>query len=384
MSQSISRKRVEQLLSGTGITINGTKPHDVSVVNDRFFGRVLRTGSLGLGESYMDGDWECARIDQLIDKIYSLRIAESLHVPWTVYPRLALMMLRNRLSLSRAYIIGREHYDRGNDLFEAMLDAGMNYSCGYWRDATTLDQAQNDKLDRICRKLHLKPGMSMLDIGCGWGSMCKYAAENYGVKVVGVTVSKEQARLARERCSGLDVDIRLIDYRKVPEQFDRIVSIGMFEHVEQRNYRTYMKVIQRCLKPQGLFLLHTIGGNESLRIIDPWIKRYIFPVGMIPSIAQIGLASESLFVTEHWENFGSDYDRTLMAWHENFIAAWPELQGKYSERFRRMWEYYLLICAGAFRSRTTQLWQIVFSPNGVQDGYSFPDEAVFTGHCTTS
>ncbi|MDH7528362.1 MAG: cyclopropane fatty acyl phospholipid synthase, partial [Ignavibacteria bacterium] len=251
-----------------------------------------------------------------------------------------------------------------------MLDKRMNYSCAYWKDATNLDEAQENKLELICKKLYLKPGMRVLDIGCGWGAFAKYAAEKYGVEVVGITVSKEQLKLAKELCDGLPVEIRLQDYREVNEKFDRIVSIGMFEHVGYKNYREYFKIAAKNLKDDGIFLLHTIGSNISTKSTDAWTHKYIFPNGMLPSLAQISKTVENLFVIEDVHNFGADYDKTLMAWYNNFKNNWHKLKDKYGERFYRMWEYFLLSCAGAFRARKNQLWQIVLSKKGILGGYS--------------
>lgn len=250
-----------------------------------------------------------------------------------------------------------------------MLDKRMVYSCGYWKDANTLDQAQEAKLDLICKKISLRPGMKILDIGCGWGSFAKYAAEKYKVKVVGITISKEQAKFAKEVCKGLPVDIRIQDYRSIHEKFDRIVSVGMFEHVGVKNYRTFMGVVYKCLDKKGLFLLHTIGSDLSQATADPWILKYIFPNGMIPSIKQVAKSVEGLFVMEDWHNFGQYYDNTTMAWFKNFDKYWPKLKKAYGERFYRMWKYYLLLGAGDFRARKNQLWQIVFSKEGVKGGY---------------
>jgi cyclopropane-fatty-acyl-phospholipid synthase len=251
-----------------------------------------------------------------------------------------------------------------------MLDKRMVYSCGYWKKASSLDEAQEAKLDLICRKLGIEEGMKVLDIGCGWGSFARFVAEKYGAVVDGVTVSKEQAEFARKSCINLPVQIKLEDYRHIKGQYDRITSIGMFEHVGYKNYPTFMKVVNRLLSDNGLFLLHTIGRNTSVRSNDPWIDKYIFPNSMLPSIKQIGSAIENLFVMEDLHNFSTDYDMTLMAWFENFDSNWEKLKPRYSERFYRMWKYYLLMCAGSFRSRHFQLWQIVFSKNGVLGGYT--------------
>ena len=248
----------------------------------------------------------------------------------------------------------------------------MQYSCGYWKDAETLETAQEAKLDLICRKLALEPGMTLLDIGCGWGGMAEFAARRYGVSVVGITISKEQQQLASERCKGLDVDIRLQDYRDLRQQFDRVVSVGMFEHVGPRNYDTFFRIVKKVIAEDGLFLLHTIGSLQTNLHTNAWIEKYIFPNGCLPSMLQIAQSIEGLFVAEDWHNFGPDYDQTLMAWERRFRASWPALEENYSETFYRMFRYYLLSCAGGFRARGIQLWQILLSPNGVPGGIRVP------------
>ncbi|MDF9720324.1 cyclopropane fatty acyl phospholipid synthase [Serratia marcescens] len=357
-----------EMLGLAGIEINGSRPFDIQVKNPEFFKRVLQQGSLGLGESYMDGWWECERLDMFFQRVVSAGLEKKLphHLKDTL--RIAAARLTNLQSKKRAWIVGKEHYDLGNDLFTLMLDPYMQYSCGYWKDATTLEEAQEAKLRMICEKLQLQPGMRLLDIGCGWGGLSAYAAKNYGVSVVGVTISAEQQKLAQARCAGLDVQILLQDYRDLHQQFDRIVSVGMFEHVGPKNYRTYFDVVERNLAPHGLFLLHTIGSNKTDMNVDPWINKYIFPNGCLPSVRHIAEASEGHFVMEDWHNIGADYDRTLMAWFERFKRAWPQLAERYSERFERMFSYYLNACAGAFRARDLQLWQVVFSPKGVEGG----------------
>ncbi|MGB8663684.1 MAG: cyclopropane fatty acyl phospholipid synthase [Serratia inhibens] len=359
---------VEEMLAAAGITINGNNACDLQVHNPDLFKRILQEGSLGFGESYMDGWWDCERLDALFTRILHFGVDERLPKRLTDMTRIAYARLFNRQSRKRAWQVGKEHYDIGNDLFRAMLDPHMQYSCGYWKEAETLEQAQLAKLKMICEKLQLKPGMSLLDIGCGWGGLAQYAAENYGVSVYGVTISAEQQKLAQERCQGLDVEILLQDYRDLNRQFDRIVSVGMFEHVGPKNYDTYFSVAERNLKPDGLFLLHTIGANQTNLHVDAWIDKYIFPNGCLPSVRQIAEASEKRFVMEDWHNIGADYDRTLMAWYENFKRAWPALSENYSERFERMFTYYLNACAGAFRARDIQLWQVLFSPKGVDGG----------------
>ncbi len=272
--------------------------------------------------------------------------------------------LFNRQTKSRAFIVGKRHYDLGNDLYQAMLDKRLNYTCAYWKNADNLDDAQEAKLDLVCKKIGIHTGMRILELGCGWGSFAKYAAEKYGASVLGVTVSKEQVEWGMENCKGLPVELRLQDYRDVQGQYDAVISIGVMEHVGYKNYRTYMKVADRCLKPGGIAFIHTIGSNISRTAANAWTDKYIFPNGMLPSIAQLGQAMEGIFVMEDWHNIGPHYDRTLMAWHQNFSNAWPDLQEKYGERFERMWRYYLLSSAGGFRSRTHQLWQIVMTRPG--------------------
>jgi len=366
---SKSEAAVRKLLEHTEIRINGDNRWDIQVKDDRFFERVLGEAELGIGESYMDGWWECGEIDTLITKLLRSGLRDTVKRNWSILLPVAVAAVFNRNMRSRASTIARVHYDLGNDLFENMLDPLMNYSCGYWRDADNLAQAQINKLELICRKLELKPGMRVLDIGCGWGSFGKYASENHGVSVVGVTVSKEQMAMGRKLCEGLPVEFRLADYRELDEQFDRIVSVGMIEHVGYKNYRTFMKVANRCLVDDGIFLLHTIGEIRSMVTGDPWTEKYIFPNSMLPSIKQLGQATENLFVMEDWHNFGNDYDKTLMAWYENIERNWDSLKDNYDERFHRMWKYFLLSFAGSFRSRRNQLWQIVFSKTGLIGGY---------------
>ena len=365
------KRLAEKLLSMAEIQINGTNPWDVQVHDERFYKRAITEVELGIGESYMDGWWDADKLDELIYRIVRNDLQNKVKHNLKIAFQLAGFYLINMQARRRAFIIGERHYDLGNDLFQAMLDKRMNYSCAYWKDATTLDEAQENKLELICRKLYLKPGMRILDIGCGWSAFGKYAAEKYDAKVLGVTVSKEQLKLGKDLCKGLPVEIRLQDYREVNDKFDRIVSVGMIEHVGYKNYRDYFKMVNKNLVDDGLFLLHTIGEVRSLKSADAWTHKYIFPNGMLPSVAQLGKAVEGLFVMEDWHNFGADYDKTLMAWYHNFEQSWNRIKNNYSERFYRMWKYFLLSSAGAFRARNkNQLWQIVLSKNGVLGGYS--------------
>lgn len=360
----------KKLLSQANITVNGNKSCDIVVHDDLLYSKVLSSGSLALGETYMDGLWDCISLDQFFYLLSRAEIHKNIPKNIDSFFTYLKANLINLQSSERAFQVGEQHYDLGNDLFKLMLDKHMLYSCAYWKHANTLDQAQEDKCDLICKKLYLQPGMKVLDIGCGWGGFALYAAKNYGVQVVGITISQEQAEYAREQTKGLPVEIRLQDYRELDESFDCIVSVGMFEHVGLKNYKTFMQVANKLLKENGLLLLHTIGSNSSQTYGDPWLNKYIFTNGMLPSIEQIGNASQDLFIMEDWHNFGADYDKTLMAWVANFDNHWPYLKSKYGDRFYRMWKYYLLSCAGLFRARTIQLWQIVFSKSGVFQGYS--------------
>jgi len=362
------RQQIEKLLGQTGIKINGPNDSDIQVFNEYLYSRLLSGGSLALGESYMDGWWEVKALDQFFYKIFKANLNEKLVFSWPII----LSFLKSFIFSLRAqspFIIGERHYDIGNDLYQAMLGKTLAYSCGYWKEAKNLDEAETAKFDLICKKIRLKQGNYILDIGSGWGSFLKFVAENYGVRGLGITVSKEQVALAKELCKGLPIEIKLQDYRTLQGKFDHIVSIGMFEHVGVKNYRTYMSKVRELLKDDGLFLLQTIGSNKSSMFTDPWISKYIFPNSKLPSLVQIGKAIEGLFVMEDWHNLGADYDKTLMAWFDNFDKNWPRLKSKYSDRFYKMWKYYLLSCAGSFRARNIQLWQIALSKKGAPGGY---------------
>lgn len=360
---------IHAILSPAGISINREHPWDIQVKNDRFYQRVIREGSLGLGESYLDGWWECECLDEFFSRLLASRPEEKIRKDWKSFLHILNAVILNKGSKSRAFQIGERHYDMGNELYKNMLDKRLVYSCAYWKNAKNLDEAQEAKLDLICRKLGLQSGMRILDIGCGWGGFAKYASEKYGAEVVGITVSKEQLTLGEKLCKGLPVQIRLQDYRDIDGKFDHIVSIGMFEHVGYKNYSTFMGIVHKCLKDTGLFLLHTIGNCQSQVTTDPWIGKYIFPNSLVPSMKQISASAERLFVIEDWQNFGADYDVALMAWFRNFDSRWETLKEKFDERFYRLWKYYLLSCAGVFRSRHMQVWQIVFSKTGIPGGY---------------
>ena len=362
-------KKAKEILKGSGIELNGNNPWDIKVLDNRAYKRVFKYATLGFGEAYMDKWIEIEALDEFFYRIFTNKIEEKIKSPVMLLYKLKSMFSND------PYKVGRIHYDIGNDLYEKMLDKRMIYSCGYWKkcedlpEAKNLDEAQEHKLEMICRKLKLKEGERVLDIGCGWGGLLKYMAEKYNIKGVGVSVSKKQIEYANTNKGDLDLEFRLCDYKDVKEKFDKIVSIGMFEHVGYKHYNEFMKVANRCLKDDGLFLLHTIGSLESVKSCDPWINKYIFPNSMLPSLKQISEAAEGKFVIEDVHNFGYEYYPTLMSWYNNFVNAWDELKDKYDERFFRMWKFYLLSSAALFKARINQVWQIVLSKNGVKEGY---------------
>lgn len=364
-----AKEVVQTLVGEADIQINGKRDWDITVYNEQFYDLVLSEGSMGLGESYMAGWWDAEALDVTMSHILGADLERHVKSSWKMKWEYVKAKLFNRQSRKGSLQVIDQHYQLGNDLYVRMLDGLMTYSCGYWKDAKTLDEAQEAKYDLIARKLRLKEGQRVLDIGCGWGGFAKYVASKYGVEVVGVTLSTNQAEYARVATKGLPVEIRVQDYRDVDEKFDAIVEIGMFEHVGTKNYQTFFDSVHRNLKEGGYLMLHTIGKDRSTTVDDPWIDKYIFPGGHIPSIAQISKCTESLFVMEDWHNFGPDYDKTLMAWKKNFNSTWGEISQNYPPSFYRMWNYYLSSCAGAFRSRTIQLWQVVFSKGGTKGGY---------------
>ena len=357
----MSAKIIQQLFAQAGVTINGANPWDIQIHNEKLYDRILRDRNLGLGEAYMDGWWDCERLDEFFYRLLKSNIEEKVSSDLRYLLRFLPAIVFNLQSKPRARIIAERHYDLDNDLFLSFLDSYNQYSCGYFEGTDDLEQAQRKKLDLICRKLAITGRDHLLDIGCGWGGLSRYIAERYGSKVTAVNISREQLCFARNACKDLPVRFLDCDYRAICGTFDKIVSVGMFEHVGRKNYRTFMKIVHRCLNDTGIFLLHTIGSNRSQVNLDPWFNRYIFPNGMLPSTAQIAKAVEGLFVIEDWHNLGLHYDKTLMAWNDNFRKAWPRLQEKYDTRFKRMWEYYLLSCAGAFRARRIQVWQILMT-----------------------
>ena len=355
---------VRELFELAGITIDGTSPGDVRVHDPRFYARVIRDASIGFGESYMEEWWETDALDVTIDKIMRANLKQKITGSWRMRALTLKAVLLNLQAKARAGASVQAHYDIGNDLYTRMLDPRMVYTCAYWKDARTLTEAQEAKLDLVCRKAGLEPGMRVLDLGCGWGGFASWAAEKYGCTVLGVTLSRDQVSLGGQLWQHLPVELRLCDYRDVEGTFDRVVSIGMMEHVGPKNHRDMMRTIDRCLAPDGVAVVHTIANNRSLRHGTPFIEKYIFPNAVAPSLAQIGRAVEGLFVVEDLHNIGPDYDPTLMAWWHNFDRSYAEIAGQYDRKFYLMWKFYLLAAAGASRARDGQLFQVVLSKTG--------------------
>lgn len=343
---------------------------------------ILRRGGIyGMGEAYIRGEWDTRNLEELLYQVVSGALGVNGGFR-KIDPRFIWFLLKDRVRNSQvgkgAYEVAQRHYDLGNDLFRVMLDEDtMTYTCGYWREAKDLDQAQRAKIDLLCRKLELQPGMRVLDIGCGWGNFAEHAASRYGVSVVGLTVSKEQAAFARSRCHNLDVDIVLEDYQKYTGSFDRIVSIEMIEAVGRKNMQSFFQMVQRCLKPSGLFGLQAISADTFSRSSEPvldhyilWLQKRIFPNGYLPTMSHLCAPERSGLVIEDIHNFSADYAKTLRVWADRFESGWPKLSEKYGESFRRMWLFYLHGCQALFRARKVQLYQIVYSQGGVGGGYT--------------
>lgn len=355
-------RAVQQILAAADIEIGGTRPQDIIIHDTRLYARVIREGDLGLGEAYMDGWWDANQLDMFFAHLLSIDPMRAIKMSPGLALELVKVKLVNQQTTKKAKKDVSHHYNIGNDLYKSMLDKRMIYTCAYWKNAKNLDQAQEAKLDLVCKKLELKPGMKVLDIGCGWGGFAKFAAERYGVHVTGVTPAKEQVELARKNTKGLDVDILQLDYRDVTGSFDRIVSIGMLEHVGGKNYRTFFNKCNELLAPNGIMMHHTIGGSVPYRAdMARWMRKYIFPGTYLPTLGDISRAVEHTFAIEDVQNLGEDYHRTLLEWDANFKKHYPTLDHEvYDERFYRMWEYYLLLCGGLFHSHGLYLWQIVF------------------------
>lgn len=369
-------EKIIHVLERADIELNGRRSWDIRIHDSRFYKRVFQHPSLGLGESYMEGWWDCDRLDEFFFRIMRQINPETIYSVWTFLRFFITNFFTNQQSKLRSTRVAKRHYNLDNNLYRYMLGETMAYTCGYWKDTKTLDDAQNSKYNLVCKKVNLKSGDKVLELGCGWGGFARYAAKNYGCQLVSVNIAAEQMKYAAEICKGLPIQLFVCDYRDIGKynpqkiKFDKVISIGMCEHVGHKNYPHFLQLVRDNIKEDGLFLLHTIGKNKTTSFSDPWMQKYIFPSGMLPSVQLLSRTSEGRFVIEDLHNFGSDYDKTLMAWHENFEKYWPVIKMSYDERFYRMWRYYLLSCAGAFRARTLQLWQLMLSPKGQLHGYS--------------
>jgi len=365
------KDRIIGLLAEAGIRLNGSDPWDIRINDERTWTRVFAQGSLGLGEAYMDGWWDCDDLAEFFNRVLSAGLSRKLKITPNLIWQIAQAKVLNMQTIARSRRVAAMHYNE-TEAYKASLDKRMTGSCGYWPDGVTnVDQAQEAKLDLVCRKIQLKPGELVWDIGCGWGAFMGFAAEKYGARCVGVTVSPDQAAYGRERYKDLPIEFQVKDYREFEGKTDKIVSMGMFEHVGYRNYRTYFEKARSVIKEDGLFMMHTIGQHYTSETIEGWIEKYIFPGGVIPSMQQIGKAIDDLWTVIDVHNIGPHYDKTLVAWYENFDAKWTRRNTPEDQRFYRMWKYYLLCCAGGFRARALQVWQFVLSPTGVPEGYKF-------------
>ena len=370
MKTTSPERLVPEIFASADVAVNGSRPWDIQVHHHLFYKRLAAGGSMALGESYMDGWWDCEALDQFFARILRLRLdhqaKKSLKILWCAV-KAACTSSPGRF---RAFAIGRRHYDIGNDLFSLMLDKWMNYSCAYWKDAGDLDEAQESKMDLICRKLQLQPGMRILDVGCGWGGLAAYAAKHYDVEVLGITVSREQIKLARQRCEGLPVTIKLEDFRRMKGTFDRIVSVGMFEHVGGRSLSHLHAHDPPLPKTRGAFsAAHHRWQPISafLRPLDfqihlPKLHAAIQPTDFIGSRKNFwywktGTASVLTTIPRCW--LGTKILRrtgttSRMLMTDVFSACghttcWP--------------------APGPSAPARNQVWQIVFSNNGVRSGY---------------
>lgn len=365
MRQADLIEQYRKLLKSAGVTIGGRKPYDLSVYNQELYKRIHKHGTLGLGEAYMDGWWGADNLEEMLFRVLRADLYKEAVKNWRFAFSAGFHLLINSQAGRRSYKNAQSHYDIGNELYQPMLGPSMAYSCGYWKKGVkNLQQAQEAKFELICQKLELQKGMEVLDIGVGWGGLAKYMTENYGVKVTGLTPAKEQAAYIKKELNRYNVAVVETTYQdyKTNKKFDRLVSVGMFEHVGHKNYKKFFKACSGWLKEDGIFLLHTIGTDRAGTGMDPWINKYIFPGGMLPALSQITRSSEKIFTTEDVQNFGNDYHKTLLAWYKNFKAAYPKLDHqKYDKRFYKMWEFYLLACAANFRARKIHLYQSVLT-----------------------
>ena len=373
---SYIKQKAVTLFAKADIKINGNRDWDIQVHDERFYSRLLFHGSIALGEAYVDGWWDCKDVEQFIYRVLHYRLVNSktyelqhFGASFLKNTRFIWKKLINPQSIRRAAKDVRYHYNLGNDLFAATLDETMTYTCGYFKDTNDLKQAQIDKMKLVCQKLNLQKGMRVLDIGCGWGSLAKYMADNYEVTVVGLTLSEEQKTFADNQCTNSDVTIELCDYRNHNGKYDRIVSIEMIEHVGAKNLKSFMQKADKNLNEDGLMLLQFDGKSESINWNYSWIEKYVFPGTVTPSMQQIAKSSENLFFLVDWHDFTKDYHLTMNCWHENFLKNWDNIKDNYDERFFRLWKFYLTCAPATALVNTQHLWQIVLQKNNSEKQY---------------
>lgn len=342
----------------------GAPVFEVHVKEDIPLKALLESTSLALGEAYMDG-----RVDVQGDLYHALDYFLGQMDKFSVDESKLKKLLHPSRSKKNQQIEVSSHYDIGNNFYKLWLDETMNYSCAYFKtDHDTLYEAQVNKTDYILKKLALKEGMSLLDVGCGWGFLLIHAAKEYGVRGTGITLSKEQydgftKRIEEEGLQEL-LSVKLMDYRDIPAsgmKFDRVVSVGMLEHVGRENYSTFMSCVEKVLVPGGVFLLHYISSQKE-HAGDPWIKKYIFPGGMIPSLREIvSLAGDYNYHILDVENLRNHYNKTLLCWEKNFNEHKDEIRSMFDEKFVRMWELYLCSCAATFHNGVIDLHQVLMT-----------------------
>lgn len=365
---------VRSILESAGIQANGTETWDPRINDQRFWNRVAMDGMLGLGDSYVDRWWDSDDIPEFFNRAIRGRL-----LVWTSRSHHAILKrIRdwafNPQNPRRAVANVKAHYTERDELVLGMLGPWNAYSCAFFEDpehpAEGLAVAEARKLELICRKLSLNSSDRFLDIGCGWGSLLGYAQKHYGVKGDGITPAPNQAAFV-SRTYGLTVYER--DYRRIDTHYDRIASVGMYEHVGPKNARTYMETVNRSLNKNGLFLLHFFGRpSADIPLLDTWTDRYIFPGAYLPTSAETHAAAEGLLEIVHQDEWGRHYDPTLCAWERNFEEyAVREGLKERNQALYRMWRYYLLSAAGAFRSGDIALWQMVFKKRGSRRVYSF-------------
>jgi cyclopropane-fatty-acyl-phospholipid synthase len=359
----ITELPVRRALAAADIEIDGHRPWDIRVNDPAFYLRMMPNPAFQIGQTYMDGMWDCDAIDEMVFKLIASRVYAQHEKGGVFHLRNALARVRNMQSRARAGEVALAHYDLDLDLYRGMLDETLTYTCAYWdAPGATLADAQRAKLRLICDKLELKPGQTLLDIGCGFGGLAAFAAEHYGVKTLGVTNSQQHCTVARTLYPHLE--LALMDYRELPalgRRFDAVASVEMIEAVGPKNFTTYFDVVSQCLAPRGAFLLQSFISPASRFVCNEWFDRYIFPNGVVPSFPQLHAASAMTFgAPTDVHELGLHYPSTLLAWDRNLRATWPRLRSRNDERFRRMWHFYLTSLAGVFRAEDLRLCQVLY------------------------